>query len=64
MLVEFHAGIHGTTFGGSPLACAIGYHVLSRLSDPVMAAKISGVSSYLIQRLQHLYCLELKVGTQ
>lgn len=48
------AGSHGTTFGGSPLACAIGYHVLGRLSDPAMGAHISNISSYLTQRLQLL----------
>ncbi|KAJ3562655.1 hypothetical protein NP233_g9446 [Leucocoprinus birnbaumii] len=47
-------GTHGTTFGGSPLACAVGYHVFSRLSDPAMAAQISDISSYLTQRLQLL----------
>ncbi|KXN87909.1 Acetylornithine aminotransferase, mitochondrial [Leucoagaricus sp. SymC.cos] len=47
-------GTHGTTFGGSPLACAIGYHVLSRLSDPVMVSQIQSISAYLIQRLQLL----------
>ena len=31
-------GTHGTTFGGSPLACALGFHVLSRVSEPSFAA--------------------------
>lgn len=47
-------GTHGTTFGGSPLACAIGHHVLNRLSDPTMVAQIKDISFYLAQRLQLL----------
>ncbi|KAI0771934.1 acetylornithine and succinylornithine aminotransferase [Trametes elegans] len=45
------AGTHGTTFGGSPLACALGYHVLSRLSDKTFVASIKETSDYLEERL-------------
>ncbi|KAF9534368.1 acetylornithine and succinylornithine aminotransferase [Crepidotus variabilis] len=48
------AGTHGTTFGGSPLACAIGYHVLSRLSDPSFLSSLKSTSEYLDTRLSHL----------
>ncbi|KAF7301486.1 5-aminolevulinate synthase [Mycena indigotica] len=48
------AGSHGTTFGGSPLACAVGHHVLSRLSDPQMMAQINATSVYLEERLTEL----------
>ena len=44
-------GTHGTTFGGSPLACALGYHVLSRLSDKAFVASIQETSGYLQERL-------------
>ena len=44
-------GSHGTTFGGSPLACSLGHHVLSRLSQPSFSAHISSVSSHLLDRL-------------
>jgi len=47
-------GTHGTTFGGSPMACAVGHHVLSRLSSPSFAAHISDVSKYLDSRLKLL----------
>jgi acetylornithine aminotransferase len=47
-------GTHGTTFGGSPLACALGYHVLSRLSDQANIAHISKTSAYLAGRLERL----------
>ena len=44
-------GSHGTTFGGSPLACALGHHVLSRLSAPAFVANIRETSAYLESRL-------------
>ncbi|KAL6298755.1 acetylornithine and succinylornithine aminotransferase [Sparassis latifolia] len=47
-------GAHGTTFGGSPLACALGYHVLSRMSEPEFVANIAETSSYLRGRLSLL----------
>jgi len=48
------AGTHGTTFGGSPLACAVGHHVLSRLADASTVAQIGSTSVYLEQRLGEL----------
>ncbi|KAJ8086395.1 acetylornithine aminotransferase [Marasmius tenuissimus] len=48
------AGTHGTTFGGSPLACAVGYHVLSRLSERPFVSHIAETSAYLIGRLDQL----------
>jgi len=48
------AGTHGTTFGGSPLACAVGHHVLSRLSDAATGAQIAATSVYLETRLAEL----------
>lgn len=48
------AGTHGTTFGGSPLACAVGYHVLSRLSAPEFAQQLQESSDYLQARLARL----------
>ncbi|KAL5530606.1 ARG8 [Sanghuangporus sanghuang] len=47
-------GSHGTTFGGSPLACSLGQHVLARLSQPSFAKHISTVSSHLLTRLSPL----------
>ncbi|KAF8165007.1 acetylornithine aminotransferase [Crassisporium funariophilum] len=48
------AGTHGTTFGGSPLACAIGHHVLTRLSSPAFLASMASTSAYLGARLAQL----------
>ncbi|KAJ7667757.1 acetylornithine aminotransferase [Mycena polygramma] len=48
------AGTHGTTFGGSPLACAVGHHVLTRLADSAFTAQIAATSVYLGERLGEL----------
>ncbi|KZV69169.1 acetylornithine aminotransferase [Peniophora sp. CONT] len=48
------AGTHGTTFGGSPLACAVGSHVLSRLSERAFLGHMAETSAYLLARLEHL----------
>lgn len=47
-------GTHGTTFGGSPLACAVGYHVLSRLSEQGFVQNIKETSALLQERLSNL----------
>jgi acetylornithine aminotransferase len=48
------AGTHGTTFGGSPLACALGHHVLSRLSARPFAAHVAESAAHLEARLERL----------
>lgn len=48
------AGTHGTTFGGSPLACAVGHHVLSRLSSQTSTMEVMEMSKYLTSRLERL----------
>ncbi|KZT72661.1 acetylornithine and succinylornithine aminotransferase [Daedalea quercina L-15889] len=47
-------GSHGTTFGGSPLACALGYHVLSRISERPFVSNAVEMSTYLSGRLAQL----------
>lgn len=47
-------GTHGTTFGGSPLACAVGHHVLQRLSDKAFVESVKENSSYLKGRLTQM----------
>ena len=48
------SGTHGTTFGGSPLACAIGHHVLQRLSDKTFIESAKENSNYLKERLEQM----------
>jgi acetylornithine aminotransferase len=47
-------GSHGTTFGGSPLACAVGDHVLERLSSRAFVGHLAETSAYLLARLERL----------
>lgn len=53
-LMAKHLGTHGTTFGGSPLACALGHYVLSKLKSPGTLNQITESSRYLIGRLEQL----------
>ncbi|KIJ56508.1 hypothetical protein M422DRAFT_238135 [Sphaerobolus stellatus SS14] len=48
------AGTHGTTFGGSPLACGLGLHVLTRLSSAAFVKDVHETGTYLNERLQQL----------
>jgi len=48
------AGTHGTTFGGSPLACSVGMHVLDRLSQREFVSHLKGTSAHLVRRLERL----------
>ncbi|KAI0003026.1 acetylornithine aminotransferase [Russula compacta] len=48
------AGMHGTTFGGSPLACSIGFHVLDRLSQRDFVSHHQKTSALLRRRLERL----------
>ncbi|WVO17360.1 hypothetical protein L204_105052 [Cryptococcus depauperatus] len=47
-------GMHGTTFGGQPLACAIGIHVLDRLSETSFSQQRKETSAHLGERVQKL----------
>lgn len=54
LLISMLTGTHGTTFGGSPLACAVGYHVLSRLSEASFLENLKTTSEHLESRLSKL----------
>lgn len=47
-------GDHGTTFGGNPLATAVGSVVVRRIGDPAFLAHVREVSSYLDESLHDL----------
>ena len=49
-----HPGMHGTTFGGGPLACAVAIAVLDYLEDENMLAHIREVGDYFLDALGHL----------
>ncbi|MCB2305312.1 aspartate aminotransferase family protein [Clostridium estertheticum] len=47
----FVPGDHGSTFGGNPLACAVGEAVLTELLDGGVIEKIDDKSAYMKERL-------------
>jgi acetylornithine aminotransferase/acetylornithine/N-succinyldiaminopimelate aminotransferase len=47
-----HPGLHGTTFGGGPLACAVAIEVLKQLDK--LKGHLSKVGGYFLSELQEL----------
>ena len=45
------AGMHGSTFGGNPLACAAGRYMLSRLTQPAFLEEVARKGAAIRQRL-------------
>jgi len=48
------AGTHGSTYGGNPLAMAVGNAVLDLVADPAFLAKVEAMGLLLKQRLAEL----------
>ena len=48
------AGTHGSTYGGNPLACAVGARVLEIVSAPSFLAEVNRISGGLRQGLESL----------
>jgi acetylornithine/N-succinyldiaminopimelate aminotransferase len=49
-----HPGLHGTTFGGGPLACAVAIAVIDAMEQNQMLEHIKQVGSYFKEKLQAL----------
>ncbi|HEY2859257.1 MAG TPA: aspartate aminotransferase family protein [Terracidiphilus sp.] len=49
-----HAGMHGTTFGGGPLACAVAIAVIDTLEKDGLLAHATGVGEYFMAKLREL----------
>jgi acetylornithine/N-succinyldiaminopimelate aminotransferase len=47
-------GEHGTTFGGSPLACEVGYTVTKFMLDHDLPAEVARKGEYMERKLQSL----------
>ncbi|MEL6766217.1 MAG: aspartate aminotransferase family protein [Pseudomonadota bacterium] len=45
------AGTHGSTYGGNPLACAVGKAVVDIVSDPAFLAEVRAKAGFVQQRL-------------
>ncbi|WP_372603036.1 aspartate aminotransferase family protein [Actibacterium sp.] len=48
------AGTHGSTYGGNPLACAVGLKVMQIISDPAFLAEVNRKAGLLRQKLEGL----------
>jgi acetylornithine aminotransferase/acetylornithine/N-succinyldiaminopimelate aminotransferase len=51
---SFHAGLHGTTFGGGPLACAVGIAVVDAMENDGMLDKVTATGEYFMEKLRGL----------
>lgn len=49
-----HAGMHGTTFGGGPLACAVALAVISSIEREHLLDHIANVGAYFSEKLSAL----------
>ncbi len=49
-----HPGMHGTTFGGNPLACAVGVAVIDAIEKEGLLANATAVGDYFQQQLRAL----------
>jgi ornithine--oxo-acid transaminase len=56
----FKPGDHGSTFGGSPLACAVAHAALRALVEEGMIANSAGLGDYFIQRLRAMKSPHIK----
>jgi acetylornithine aminotransferase/acetylornithine/N-succinyldiaminopimelate aminotransferase len=50
----FHAGMHGTTFGGGPLACAVACTVIDTIENDNLLANATEVGGYFQEKLNAL----------
>ena len=48
----FKPGLHGSTFGGNPLACRVGLEVIRIMEEECIAEQAANMGEYLSQRLR------------
>ena len=49
-----HAGMHGTTFGGGPLACAVALAVMNTIEEEHLLDHVADVGAYFREQLEQL----------
>src|SRR5262249_37078348 len=49
-----HPGMHGTTFGGGPLACAVALQLLHTIERQKLLKHVQKIGAYFLRRLQEL----------
>ena len=49
---SFGPGVHGTTFGGNPLAMSVAEAVLNEVFEPSFLQNVKELSSYLVEKLK------------
>ena len=54
VLGVFRPGEHGSTFGGNPLACAVGLAALEQLRKPGLFEHVDKIGSYFMEQLATL----------
>lgn len=50
--VHFSKGSHGSTFGGSPLSCAVGAYIIDTISNPVFLHKVEKKHKFFVKYLK------------
>jgi len=56
----FTPGSHGSTFGGNPLACAIGTEALNVLIDEKLDKRAEEMGAYFVKRLREIKTTKIK----
>ncbi|UDW84751.1 aspartate aminotransferase family protein [Pasteurella canis] len=51
---SFAPGVHGTTFGGNPLACAVASKVIDIISQPTFLDNVKQISARLVEALEKI----------
>ncbi|AKD37778.1 bifunctional N-succinyldiaminopimelate- aminotransferase/acetylornithine transaminase protein [Pasteurella multocida subsp. multocida OH4807] len=51
---SFAPGVHGTTFGGNPLACAVAGKVVDKITEEGFLEKVNRTSTQFIEALQQI----------
>lgn len=54
-------GTHGSTYGGNPLACAVGARVVEIITDPAFLAEVNRKAGFMRQKLEGLVAVHPEV---